>query len=300
MILVTGANGFLGRHAVRALVAGGDRVRAMVRDLSGAKTLQEVECELVTGDVTDPESLARATQGCTTVVHLVAIIAGRRDDFERVIAEGTRSLVAAAREAGARRLVYVSALGANDPGAPEVPYFRAKSAAEDAVTGSGLEHVILRPTFVFGPDGGALPRFMRIARLAPVTPVVGAGTQRVQPIWVDDVARAIALAGQTVEPGFVAELGGPDAVDWNELWRRIKASLETRRPALHLPTWLMRAPAAVLERLPNPPVTRDQLTMLGGPDNVVSDEGRGMERLGLRLDELLTLDEQLRRAAAER
>jgi NADH dehydrogenase len=300
MILVTGANGFLGRHAVRALVAGGDRVRAMVRDLSGAKTLQEVECELVTGDVTDPESLARATQGCTTVVHLVAIIAGRRDDFERVIAEGTRSLVAAAREAGARRLVYVSALGANDPGAPEVPYFRAKSAAEDAVTGSGLEHVILRPTFVFGPDGGALPRFMRIARLAPVTPVVGAGTQRVQPIWVDDVARAIALAGQTVEPGFVAELGGPDAVDWNELWRRIKASLETRRPALHLPTWLMRAPAAVLERLPNPPVTRDQLTMLAGPDNVVSDEGRGMERLGLRLDELLTLDEQLRRAAAER
>jgi NADH dehydrogenase len=300
MILVTGANGFLGRHAVRALVAGGDRVRAMVRDLSGAKTLQEVECELVTGDVTDPESLARATEGCTTVVHLVAIIAGRRDDFERVIAEGTRSLVAAAREAGARRLVYVSALGANDPGAPEVPYFRAKSAAEDAVTGSGLEHVILRPTFVFGPDGGALPRFMRIARLAPVTPVVGAGTQRVQPIWVDDVARAIALAGQTVEPGFVAELGGPDAVDWNELWRRIKASLETRRPALHLPTWLMRAPAAVLERLPNPPVTRAQLTMLGGPDNVVSDEGRGMERLGLRLDELLTLDEQLRRAAAER
>jgi NADH dehydrogenase len=300
MILVTGANGFLGRHAVRALVAGGDRVRAMVRDLSGAKALQEVECELVTGDVTDPESLARATEGCTTVVHLVAIIAGRRDDFERVIAEGTRSLVAAAREAGARRLVYVSALGANDPGAPEVPYFRAKSAAEDAVTGSGLEHVILRPTFVFGPDGGALPRFMRIARLAPVTPVVGAGTQRVQPIWVDDVARAIALAGQTAEPGFVAELGGPDAVDWNELWRRIKASLETRRPALHLPTWLMRAPAAVLERLPNPPVTRDQLTMLGGPDNVVSDEGRGMERLGLRLDELLTLDEQLRRAAAER
>jgi NADH dehydrogenase len=300
MILVTGANGFLGRHAVHALVAGGDRVRAMVRDLSGAKALQEVECELVTGDVTDPESLARATEGCATVVHLVAIIAGRPDDFERVIAEGTRSLVAAAHEAGARRLVYVSALGANDPRSPDVPYFRAKGAAEDAVAGSGLEHVILRPTFVFGPDGGALPRFMRIARLAPVTPVVGEGEQRVQPIWVDDVARAIVLAAQTGEPGFVAELGGPDVVDWNELWRRIKASLETRRPALHLPTWLMRAPAVVLERLPNPPVTRDQLTMLGGPDNVVSDEGRGMERLGLPRDELLTLDEQLRRAAAAR
>ena len=90
---------------------------------------------------------------------------------------------------------------------------------------SGIPHTILRPSFVFGHDGGALPRFLRIARLSPVTPVVGAGTQRLQPIWVDDLARAVRLALETDQE--LVELGGPDVVDWNELWRRIKHALGT-------------------------------------------------------------------------
>jgi NADH dehydrogenase len=294
LILVTGANGFVGSHVVRALVEGGERVRAMVRDVRGAKALEGVDCELVHGDVTDPDSLAGAVAGCESLVHLVAIIAGRPDDFDRVIAQGTRNLVTAAEQGGARRFVYVSALGAHDPEAPDVPYYRAKRAAEVAIAGSRLEHVVLRPTFVFGPDGGALPRFIRIAKLAPVTPVVGDGAQRIQPVWVDDAVAAVRLALRTAERGLVVELGGPDVVDWDELWRRIKDALGTRRPALHLPVWLMRAQAVFLERLPSPPVTRDQLTMLQGPDNVVSDGGAGMRGLGLGA--LVPLDEQLRRA----
>jgi uncharacterized protein YbjT (DUF2867 family) len=306
MILVTGANGFVGGHVVRELVAAGNRVRALVRSTKGAAALEGVECELVSGDVTDQTSIAAAVDGCEAVVHLVAIIHGRPAAFERVIAGGAANVVEAARAAGVRRLVHMSALGVSEETKDTVPYYRAKWAAEQTVSGSGLPHAILRPSFVFGPDGGALPRFVRIARLTPVTPVVGSGLQRLQPIWVDDLARAVRRALEhdggfgpsppAGEPQMLFELGGPDIVDWNELWERIKAALGTRRPAIHLPAWLLRPQALVLELLPNPPVTRDQLTMLSLGDTVVSDDGSSQHRLGV--GELVPLDEQLRRVVA--
>ena len=167
MILVTGANGFVGRHAVRELVTRGSRVRALVRDAAGATALEGVDCELVQGDVTDPSSLIEATQGVETIVHLVAIIAGKRADFERVMVAGTSNLIAAAQQSGVQRLVYVSALGTTEETSTAVPYYAAKWECERAVAASGIPHMILRPSFVFGADGGALPRFVRIARLAP-------------------------------------------------------------------------------------------------------------------------------------
>jgi uncharacterized protein YbjT (DUF2867 family) len=294
MILVTGASGFVGRHVVRELAASGTRVRAMVRTARGASALDEIDCELVRGDVTDPASLRAASRGMRTIVHLVSIIEGSPATFERVMATGTGNLVEAARETAVRRIVLMSALGTG-PGAT-VPYFRAKWAAEQAVSSSGVEHVVLRPSFVFGTDGGALPRFLRIARLAPVTPVIGPGTQRVQPIWIGDLVRAVALAVEAEETGVPIELGGPEAVTWSELWRRLKAALGTRRPAVHVPFWLARGPAALFERMPPALLTRDQLRMLEGPDNVVTDGGASMRRLGL--GDLVPLDEQLRRAVA--
>ncbi len=294
MILVTGANGFVGRHVVRELVAARRRVRALVRGTKGVAALEGVECELAVGDVTDEAAVAAAVDGCEAVVHLVAIIHGRPADFERVIAGGARNVAAAARAAGVRRVVQMSALGVSERTKDTVPYYRAKWAAERTWAESGIQHTILRPSFVFGRDGGALQRFLRVARLSPVTPVIGAGTQRLQPIWVDDLARAVRLALETDHE--LVELGGPDVVDWNELWRRIKHALGTHRPAIHLPLWLMRPQALLLERLPNPPLTRDQLTMLTLGDNVVGDGGRGLARLGLR--DLVTLDEQLDRAVA--
>ena len=292
-VLVTGGTGFVGPHVVHELRARGVAVRALVREPSRGSRLAAWGAELATGDVTDPASLATACAGVDAVVHLVAIIRGRPEDFERVMAQGTRNVVAAAREAGVRRFVLASALGLDERTKDAVPYFRAKWEMERAVRESGLEHVIFRPSFVFGRDGGVLPTFVRLARLAPVTPIVGPGTQRLQPIWIDDLAAYYAAAiSEPAAANRTFELGGPDAVTWNEFWQRLKRTLGSRRPSLHVPFGAMRLQAALTERLPGAPVTRDQLTMLALGDNVVTDPS-AVETFKLPL---VPLDEQLRRA----
>ena len=296
MVLVTGGTGFVGPRVIHALRERDLAVRALVRNPSGrsATMLAAWGAELVQGDVTDRESLRRAVEGSDVVVHLVAIRQGREEQFRRVMEQGTRDLVAAAAQAGVRRFVLMSALGTSEETKDLVPYYHAKWEMEQAVSGSGLEHVIFRPSFVFAKDGGILPTFRRLARLSPVTPIIGNGEQRIQPIWIDDVA---AYFSQSVDKAEAAnrtfELGGPDAVSWNEFWARLKRVLGQRRPSVHVPMALMRANALVTERLPgNIPLTRDLLTMLEHGDNVVSnDEAVRTFRLPLA-----PLDEQLRRA----
>ena len=296
MILVTGGTGFIGPRVVHALRERDKEVRALVRNPSGkaATTLAAWGAELVRGDMTDRESLRGAVEGSEVVVHLVAIRQGSVEQFRRVMEDGTRDLVAAAKEAGVKRFVLMSALGTTEETKDLVPYYHAKWEEEQAVSGSGLEHVIFRPSFVFAKDGGILPTFRRLAKVAPVTPITGSGKQRIQPIWIDDVA---AYFAQSVDKPEAAngtfELGGPDAVSWNEFWARLKRALGQRRPSVHVPMALMRANALLTERLPgNIPLTRDLLTMLEHGDNVVSnDEAVRTFRLPL-----VPLDEQLRRA----
>ena len=243
--------------------------------------------------MTDPASLRAACEGVDAVVHLVAIIKGRPQDFERVMSEGTRNVVAAAQEAGVRRFVLASALGLDERSKDAVSYFAAKWEMERAVRESGLEHVILRPSFVFGRDGGVLPTFIRLARIAPVTPIIGGGRQRLQPIWIEDLAEYYSLAiDEQAAANRTFELGGPDAVSWNEFWERLKRVLGVRRPSVHVPFAAMRLQATLTERLPGAPVTRDQLTMLELGDNVVTDPS-AVETFQLPL---VPLDEQLRRA----
>ena len=293
MILVTGATGFVGPRIVHALRSEEQRVRALVRKQAAGEQLRAWGCETVEGDVTDPESLRRAVEGCGVVIHLVAMLAGKPQDFERVMIQGTRDLVIAAQDARVRRFILMSALGTDEQTKDLVPYYRAKWEMEQMVKTSGLEHVIFRPSFVFGRDGGALRQFRRIAKLAPVTPIPGPGTQRIQPIWVDDVAAYFAAAVDKPEAANrTFEVGGPDVVTWNEFWARLKAALGTRRPSLHIPLGLMRVQATMLELLPSPPVTRDQLKMLAAGDNIVSDSD-AVDTFALPL---VPLDEQLRRS----
>ena len=292
-VLVTGGTGFVGPHVVHALRARDMPVRALVRNPARATRLAAWGAELAVGDVTDPASLRAACEGVDAVVHLVAIIKGRPSDFKRVMTQGTRNVVAAAQEAGARRFVLASALGVDERTKDATPYFAAKWEMERAVQESGLEHVIFRPSFVFGRDGGVLPTFIRLARFAPVTPIIGPGTLRLQPIWIEDLAEYYAVAvTEQAATNRAFELGGPDAVTWNEFWERLKRVLGKRRPSVHVPFGAMRFQATLTERLPGAPVTRDQLTMLALGDNVVTDPS-AVETFQLPL---VSLDEQLRRA----
>jgi uncharacterized protein YbjT (DUF2867 family) len=293
-VLVTGGTGFVGSGIVHALRAEDRPVRCLVRDPRKAARLASWGCELAEGDVTDAASLRRAVEGCDRVIHLVAIRSGPRRDFERIMEQGTRDLVAAARQAGVGRFVLMSALGTTEETKDLVPYYHAKWEMEQTVKASGLEHVIFRPSFVFAEDGGALAEFKRVAKLAPVTPVVGSGEQRIQPIWRDDVAAYFAKSLDLPEAANrTFEIGGPDIVSWEELWRRIRSALGIRRrPLVHVPVAAMRVQATLFEALPNPPLTRDLLKMLLAGDNVVSDPA-AVDTFKLPL---VPLDEQLRRA----
>jgi uncharacterized protein YbjT (DUF2867 family) len=293
MILVTGGTGFVGPKVVHALRARELPVRAIARRPEREETLRAWGVEVVQGDMSDAQSLRRAADGAETVVHLVAIRQGKPEQFERIMIEGTRNLLAAAKEAAARRFVLMSALGTTEQTKDLVPYWHAKWTQEEDVKASGLDHVIFRPSFIFGSDGGILPTFAKVARLTPVTPITGSGTQRIQPIWVDDVAeffaKAITLEAATNRTW---ELGGPDVVTWNEFWRRLKSVLGLRRPSVHVPIWLMRANAVVTEQLPgNIPLTRDLLKMLEAGDNVADDDSAA-KVFDIRP---VPLDEQLRR-----
>jgi uncharacterized protein YbjT (DUF2867 family) len=290
-VLVTGATGFIGPHVVQRLVDDGHVVRVLEHTAGSSATLPSQEA--VEGSMTDPASLRRAVDGQEAVVHLVGILSGKPEEFRSVMEEGTRDLLEAARDAGVERFVLMSALGVTEETKDLVPYYGAKWQMEQDVKASGLEHVIFRPSFVFGSEGGALGQFKKIARLAPVTPIPGPGTQRIQPVWIDDVAAYFAAGIEKPEAANrTFELGGPDVVTWNEFWSRLKRAQGAHRPSLHIPFGLMRVQAAVLEKLPKPPVTRDQLKMLAADDNVVSNPD-AVDTFGLPL---VPLDEQLRRS----
>jgi uncharacterized protein YbjT (DUF2867 family) len=296
-VLVTGATGFVGPAVANAIVDAGHAVRVLERK-PGSWRDRGIRCqEAVQGDMADPESLRRAVEGQEVVVHLVAIRQGKPEQFRQIMVEGTQSLLTAAKEAGATRFVLMSALGTTEETKDVVPYYGAKWQQELDVKASGLEHVIFRPSFVFGSDGGILPTFAKLAKLAPVTGIVGSGKQRIQPVWIDDVGAHFAASVDKPEAaGQTFELGGPDTVSWDEFWSRLRATLGIRRrPTMHLPTGLMKIPATLTERLPgNIPLTRDLLTMLETGDNVVSND-LAVRTFGIPL---VPLDEQLRRAVA--
>ena len=293
-VLVTGGTGFVGPKIVHALRAQGRDVRALVRRPERAAQLAGWGAELVPGDVTDPASIRAAAEGCTHFVHLVAIIRGTASDFHRVMTQGTNDCIAAAKDAGIERFVLMSALGTSDATKDLVPYFASKWAMEQATIQSGLEYTIFRPSFVFGRDGGVLPTFVRQVRYSPVVTVIGTGVQRIQPIWVDDVAEYFARSvdhPQAANRTF--EIGGPDVVTWNELYLTIAKVLGKRRRLVHIPSSFARTGAQLTQWAPGAPLTTDQVAMIEAGDNVVSDSD-AVDTFKLPL---VALEEQLRRGS---
>jgi len=292
-VFVTGATGFVGPAVANAIVDAGHEVRVLERTPGSSRNAGIKSNAAIQGNVTDPESLRRAVRDIDVVVHLVAIRQGTPEQFERVVVAGTRNVLAAAKDAAVRRFILMSALGVTEHTKDLVPYYNSKWTTEQDTKSSGLEYVIFRPSFIFGRRGGILPTFKMLAKLSPVTAIVGSGTQRIQPIAVGDVGAYFAAAiAQPDAANRTFDVGGPEIVDWNEFWRRLRSALGIRlRPIVHVPTALMRIPATITERLPgNIPLTNDLLTMLEAGDNVVSNDD-AERTFGLRL---LPLDEQLR------
>jgi len=271
-ILVTGANGFVGRHVVLRLLATGHRVVGLVRDAEGAEALLAVLSDeqrpgltIRHGDVTRPETLPAALDGVEAVVHLVAIPRDWRGgaDLRLVNTEGTRFVVEAMRSARVRRLVHVGALGVADD--PALHYASSKAKGEAIVRASGMDWTILKPSLQFGPGDGFFNVIAGLVRIAPgVVPVPGRGDARFQPIHVDDVARVVAAA--IADPstiGGVFELGGPRYWTYREITQEVLSALGKRRLIVPMPVPLIRLVAGTAEMVHLPfPVATDQLRQL--------------------------------------
>jgi uncharacterized protein YbjT (DUF2867 family) len=259
-ILVTGGKGLIGSHIIEELLTEGiHRICCLSRQgTSGNRWGERVQMH--TGDIADLASLEHATQGIDVIVHCVQfpnhpIENPRRGwTYLEVDGRGTQRMVAAARRNGVRRFVYLSGAGTS-PEKPQ-PWFRAKVMAENAIRSSGMEYVILRPSWIYGPEDRSLNRFLFFAKVLPFVPVIGNGKNQVQPISVFDVARVAAKAVADPEArNRIFELGGPQALTMDEIIRTAMKVAGKRRFLLHQPAGFMKLLASFLQYLPGRPLT---------------------------------------------
>ncbi|MGC4192526.1 MAG: complex I NDUFA9 subunit family protein [Thermomicrobiales bacterium] len=262
-ILVTGGTGFVGSHIVGRL-RGEHEVVLLQRPGTGKPAPAGIST--LAGDVTDPGSLDGRLEGIDAIVHLVAVIEEHGEaTFDRVIRQGTENIVVAARDAGVPRFIHMSALGARDD--PAYPYHQAKWRAEQAVRSSGLEWTIFRPSVIFGDGDGFITVLAGVVKRFPLTPIVGSGDARFQPVQVDDVADCFvrAIDDPDVTVGQTYELGGGKQYTYEAMIDTIARHQGVKRPKVHVPLPLMKAVVVGTSPLPKalrPPVTGEQLKML--------------------------------------
>ncbi len=260
-VLLVGARGFVGREVRRRLLADGWEVVALSRRL-GPEDAEPGVIQVAADAASD--GWQRWCTGCTAAVNLVGIVRESRrtgDTFERAHAAVAERVIAACREIGVRRLVHMSALGARAGAA--TAYHRTKWLGEEAVRASGLDWTIFRPSVIFGPGDGFTTTLARAVRRFPVFPVIGTGAYAVQPISVAEVAHCfVAALDDGAAVGQTYQLGGPEALSFDEVIRRIASTLGLRRTLLHVPLGLARPVVSVIQHIPGAPITRDQLTML--------------------------------------
>jgi len=264
-VFLTGGTGFVGSEVLRQLAAAGHTPRCLVRRGSEKKLALDSGVEIHHGDVTEPATLKGALKGCDAVIHLVGIIRefpGRGITFEQMHTAATRHMVAAAKEQGVRRYLQMSANGTRENAA--TAYHRTKWAGEEAVRASGLAWTIFRPSLIFGPQDAFVNMIAGMIRSLPVVPVLGDGRYRMSPVAVEDVAAGFVRA--LVHPetaGRTFHCCGPDSHSYDEIIDLVGAALGRTRPGkLHHPLFLMKPMIALLEAIPQFPVTSGQLKML--------------------------------------
>lgn len=287
LVTVFGGSGFVGTQAVRHLAKAGWRIRVAVRNPGAAYRMRLMgdvgQIDVVQANIRNLPSLERALEGAAAAVNLVGVLYETgRQGFQAVQVMGARSVAEAARDAGVSRLVQMSALGA-DASSPS-KYARSKAEGEAAVRAVCPDAVIVRPSIIFGPGDGFFNRFAAMAQISPALPLIGGGHIRFQPVYVTDVAQALAkavsdpsLAGQTLE------LGGPGVFSFRELMQMMLAETGQRRALIPIPfpvASLMGTVSGWSRVVMAPPLTADQVELLKA-DNVVSGQHPGLAELGV-------------------
>lgn len=278
LVTIFGGGGFLGRYIAQELLTRGMRVRVAERDPGDAMRVKPLgglgQTQLVYADVRDRASVERAVAGADAVVNLVAVLKG---DFEGIVHEGGANVAQAATAAGVKALVHVSAIGA-DPASTSA-YGRAKGGAEEAVRAAFPKATILRPSVIFGREDQFTNRFANLIRLLRFIPVIS-GKTKFQPIYVVDVARAVAIsvADPVAHGGKLYELGGPEVMTMTEINMRIAKAIGHDRATMPIPDFLAAGLARFTGWLPCAPITFDQWKMLQ-QDNIVAKKARGLADL---------------------
>jgi len=288
LITIIGGSGFLGRHIVRALAKRGYRIRAACRrpDLAGHLQPLGVPGQVmpVQANVRYPASLAAACDGAYAVINLTGVLySAGAQSFDAVHAFGAEASAKAARAARARVFIQMSAIGA-DPGS-SAAYARSKAEGEARARAAFPGAIILRPSIVFGPEDSFFNRFAGLARFAPALPLIGGGATKFAPVFVGDVAEAVArLVDRGEADGKTYELGGPEVLTFKQLMQFTLNTIERRRLLIPVPWSVARLQGLVLGLLPKPLLTADQVELLKS-DNVVSEaaqrEKRTLDGLGI-------------------
>lgn len=289
VVTLFGGSGFIGAQAVRALARRGWRIRVAVRNPVLAIEVQTAgdpgQIQFMRCDVTSAEDVAAAVRGSNAVVNLVGVLhdGGGKRGFKSAHVEAARNIAQASKAAGVERVVQISAIGA-DADSPSA-YARTKGEAENEIRAVYPDAVILRPSLVFGADDGFLNRFAAMATLAPALPLIGGGKTRFQPVYVGDVAEAVARAVTRGDAaGRTYELGGPDVYTFREVLELVKRETHRDRLLAPIPFPVARLLGSLLQTVSliglTPPLTRDQVVMLQ-KDNVVSAGAEGLAALGV-------------------
>lgn len=279
---VFGGTGFLGRAIVRELVEAGRPVRIAARHPQLPAWREPGDrIEAVVCDIRDEAQLAAALEGSAAAINAVSLYVERRRaglTFTAIHQQAAGRLARMARETGISRLVHISGIGA-DARSPSA-YVRARAAGEDAVIEALPKAILVRPGVLFGPDDALLTNLARLVRL-PLVPLFGRGTTRLQPVHVNDVARAAArlTAARPVERRLF-ELAGPEAYTYRELVERVAAQLERHPRLVPIPFLAWRLAAALLTPLPSPPLTRDQVLLMQR-DNLADPDTGSFADLGI-------------------
>ena len=283
-VTVVGASGFIGRYVVKRLAERGAVIAAVSRHASEARFLRPMgdvgQIEPFNAGLDDEAGLRAAITGSSVVISSIGILFERgRQSFQLLHVEGPARLARLAAAAGVKHLVHVSALTADIHS--DSAYARSKAIGEAEVRAGFPAATILRPSLVFGPEDDFFNRFAAMARLSPVLPLVGGGATRFQPVYVGDVADAVAAALDRPEAqGATYELGGPAALRFRELMELMLGEIGRRRLLMTLP-WGLASPAAFfMEFMPQPMLTRDQVKLLR-KDAVVTPGTPGLWELGI-------------------